>query len=47
MTIASIVKQMKKNARNNLKNQFLRNVIEIEAALWILIAFAWILKILR
>jgi hypothetical protein len=47
MNITAIIQQMKINARNNLKKKFLRAVIEAEAALWILIAFALIIQALR
>ena len=47
MTITAIIQKMKRNAHNNLKNKFLRVVIEVEAALWLLIALALIIKTLR
>jgi hypothetical protein len=40
----TILQQLKRNARSNLKKTSLRVVIWIEAILWTLIAFAWIIS---
>jgi hypothetical protein len=47
MTVTTIIQQMKKNARNNLRKQYLRVVIGVEAVLWAFIALAWLIKTLR
>jgi hypothetical protein len=47
MNITAIIQRMKRNAHNNLKKQCLRDIIEVEAVLWILIALALIVKALR
>ena len=47
MTVTTIIQKMKRNAHNNLKKKFLRVVIEVEAALWLLIAVALLIKTLR
>jgi L-alanine-DL-glutamate epimerase-like enolase superfamily enzyme len=43
----TIFQQMKRNARYNLKKTWLKVIIQVEAALWALIALALIVQILR